>query len=148
MDNLDQFLEQYVAISGLRIQVLARACACRTAFARGLHERLAAELNGVLGQVRAQIGPDADPTSYSDAAYTIHLLDVMDFSDDYREYRLNNGRWQVLDNDSPCLIPCRDSETEGLSRFIDELNGLGVLVTADVITYDNRDVADYFRDAA
>ncbi|MPR11948.1 hypothetical protein [Microvirga tunisiensis] len=129
-------LEQYVAISGLRIQVIAQAVCCRTPYARYLHQRLARELGIVLATIRNDIIRPADAPELDESAPVIHLVDTLDVDAATNEYRVNRGPWRAIVSETPYLVPVSDDVTGGISRFVDELNGLGVLVTADELAFD------------
>ena len=136
MDNL----EQYTALSGIRIQVLAQAVACKTAFARDLHERLAKHLNRICRKLRLEIavaarfGGEDEGIFDQERPDEIHLLDTLYIDHSTQEYLINNDNWYSLDGDgAPVLSPATDEMTEGLGRFIAELAEYGIAVTAHYV---------------
>lgn len=133
-------LELYTALSGIRIQVLAQAVACKTAFARDLHQRLAQQLNYICKKLRLEIavaarfGNDADDMTGWEGPEEIHLLDTLYIDHGTQEYLINNDAWYSLDGDgAPFLSPATDEMTEGLGRFIAELAEYGIAVTAHYV---------------
>lgn len=133
-------LELYTALSGIRIQVLAQALTCKTAFARDLHQRLAQQLNYICKKLRLEIavaarfGEDAEDMTGWEGPEEIHLLDTLYTDHSTREYLINNDAWYSLDGDgAPIVSPATDEMTEGLGRFIAELADYGIAVTAHYV---------------
>jgi hypothetical protein len=87
---MDQ-LEQYAAISGLRIQVLAQASCCQTPYARYLHQRLARELGVVLAAIRNDMARPVGSPEMDESVPVIHLVDTLDIDAATNEYRVNRG---------------------------------------------------------
>jgi hypothetical protein len=133
-------LEQFTALSGIRIQVLAQAIACKTAFARDLHERLAQQLAYICKKLRLEIAVAARFGDEDEGAFgwegpdEIHLIDSLYIDHGTREYQINGENWYSLDGDGePIASPATAEQTEGLERFIEDLAQYGVLVTANYV---------------
>jgi hypothetical protein len=135
MDNL----ELYTALSGIRIQVLAQAVSCKTAFARDLHQRLAQQLNYICKKLRLEIavaarfGQEAEDMTGWEGPEEIHLLDTLYIDHGTQEYLINGEAWYSLDGDGAPILSSAIGEAEGLGRFIDELAEYGIAVTAHYV---------------
>lgn len=132
-------LELYTALSGIRIQVLAQAVACKTAFARDLHQRLAQQLNYICKKLRLEIavaarfGEDADDMTGWEGPEEIHLLDTLYVDHSTQEYLINGEAWYSLNGDGDPILSSAIGEAEGLGRFIEDLAEYGIVVTAHYV---------------
>ena len=143
-------LELYTALSGIRIQVLAQAVACKTAFARDLHQRLALQLNYICKKLRLEItvvarfGEDAEDMTGWERPEEIHLLDTLYVDHGTQGYLINNEAWYSMNGDgAPIVSPATDGMTEGFGRFIEGLADYRIAVTAHYvfITCDDEQLA-------
>lgn len=142
-------LELLTVLSGIRIQVLAQAVACKTAFGRALHEYLEAHLQQICTILERQIATAArfseddedrgDLDSYDPTQHRIDLLDCLEIDTATNEYMIDEGPWRSLDDATPSRNPAPDEQTEGLSRFTNELAEFGIIVTADYVTVEPND---------
>lgn len=133
-------IEKFTVLSGMRVQVLAQAVACKTAFARDLHERLAKHLAFICKKLRLEIavaarfGQDDEGAFNCEGPAEIHLIDSLCIDHGTREYQINGEYWYSFDGDGePVASPATAEQTEGLDRFIAELAQYGILVTANYV---------------
>jgi hypothetical protein len=139
--------KQFTVLSGIRIQILAQAIACKTAFARELHERLAKHLKRICNTLSFEIAVAARFGGEDEAALgwegpgEIHLIDSVYIDHPTGEYQINGETWYSFDGDGePIATPATAEQTEGLDRFISELADYGVRVTAHFVSirYEER----------
>ena len=134
-------LEQFTVLSGIRIQVLAQAVACETAFARDLHERLAKHLKRICNSLRfeiavaARFGAEDEAALGWDGLGEINLIDSVYIDHSTGEYQINGETWYSFDGDGePIATPATAEQTEGIDRFMGELAEYGVRVTAHFVS--------------
>ncbi|WP_404294644.1 hypothetical protein ACD578_30160 (plasmid) [Microvirga sp. RSM25] len=71
--------------------------------------------------------PGDVPEIDDESAHVINLVDAVDVAT--KKCRVNRGPWRVIVAEAPYLALVSDNLTADVSRFVNEISALGVLMT-------------------